>query len=131
MSWVCMQSIVVESAAEWGGLANPVDTGGHTYLVAADSTLETSSTSLTVGTIAQGCLPGVKTCGATAMPADDYVLRFTTPTTHVDAHMGEEPAGPIPITPGDGVFVRNLRSYQDGACDAYWNYAFWAVFKGF
>jgi hypothetical protein len=41
--------------------------------------------------------------------------------------MGADVPGPLPIAPGDAVYVRNLRSFYDGACDAYWNYAFWAV----
>src|SRR5439155_20139339 len=61
-SWVCTRSIVVESVPEWGGVKNPADEGGHTYLVAADGSLDTTSKSLRVTTVAQGCLSDAKGC---------------------------------------------------------------------
>lgn len=120
----CTQLVEVHSKADWGGVPNPVDTGGKLYLTAVDGEVGTFE-ELSVTKVAQGCLPGVKSCDGTEV--DDFFLRISSGAASVDAYMGEDAPGPLPITPGNSVYVKNLRSFDDGACDAYANYAFWAL----
>jgi hypothetical protein len=124
-SWGCNATVLVKSLDEWGGMKNPVDVGGHTYLVGAEGVTTVAGAPFAVSRVDAGCAKSpYPSCGS-EKPAD-YQLVF----------LGSGAGGSSANVPmgGNGKFsseaqtftARNLRSYYDGACDAYWNYAFWA-----
>jgi len=78
-----------------------------------------------VSLVPNGCLPGAASCGGSMAP-DYYALRFDTGSTSAVVPMGSTEmlsgtTGGIPLE------LRNLRSYYDGACDAYWSFGWFAV----
>ncbi|GAC1353395.1 MAG: hypothetical protein NVSMB47_05500 [Polyangiales bacterium] len=123
-SWACTSSIVLTSVADWYGVKNPVDGGGHTYFVASDGNLDAAGSPFKVERVALGCKPGAPSCGGGA--PDDYRLQFIAPSMSLEVPMGET-RFPIVLAPGETLTVRNLRSYVSGACDDSWNWAYWAV----
>ena len=122
--WGCTSSIVLTSVADWFGVKNPVDGGGHTYFVASDGSLDAAGSPFKVERVALGCKVGAPSCGGGA--PDDYRLQFVAPSMSLEVPMGET-RFPIVLAPGETLTVRNLRSYESGACDDSWNWAYWAV----
>ncbi len=122
--WTCTSSVVMTSLSDWDGEKNPVDVGGRLYVAAVDGMTSIPGVAFTVAEVSNGCLPGVPSCGGGRTP-DLYALRFTSSTANTVVPMGETTygfsAGSQPLQ------VRNLRSFYEGACDAYWDFAWWAA----
>jgi hypothetical protein len=121
----CTAQIAVQNLPSWGGVPNPIYGDDHFYFAGSEGTTEpVPELALAVDTLALGCTNEVG-CGGVA--PDMYALSFTSLTS-------QQP-GPV-VGMGDTASfwtgtqlleVRNLRSFQTGACDAYWNWAWWAV----
>ena len=119
----CTSTIVVTSLAEWKGEKNPIDAGGVTYLVGADGGLSVPGAPFTVERVGHGCMPGARSCSLNA--PDVYSLRFVGWSDTQTLEMGEQRwFGP---TPGQFLTIRNLRSFNDGVCDADFDWGFFAV----
>jgi hypothetical protein len=127
MPWGCIHRIVIRNLPEWGGEPNPNFPGQRLWLVASDGFPDSPpATPFDVDKVPLGCYPGEPSCG---MPKDDFVFTFRSqldPTSTLELAMGETrdwqlngPNGPILWT------VRNLRSFESGYCDDYWNWAYW------
>jgi len=119
--WSCTSMLTIESVAEWGGMKNPVD-GAKTYLVASDGRYGTARP-FNVELVRTNCMSG-KTCGG--LEADWYKLRFIAigggpPTVLGMGETGTFWAG------GQTFAARNLRSFYEGLCDAYWDFAWYAT----
>jgi hypothetical protein len=122
----CTTSIVITSLDTWEGEKNPVDAGGHVYLVASEGAVSFAGLPFQIVPQAQHCKPFLSSCSPT-LAADDYVLRFRTDAaSSVDVAMGETKY-PFVTSSGDQMLVRNLRSFYDGRCDDGYDWAFWAV----
>lgn len=122
-SFSCTTQLTVRAVAEWGGMKNPVE-GAKTYLVASDGTFGNVGP-LTVGRVPTGCFKATPPiCGPGE--ADWFSLAFSA--------AGSGAAVTIPMgqtatfaAAGQTFTARNLRSYFEGLCDAYWDYAWWAT----
>jgi hypothetical protein len=118
----CTSRITVASVASWGGLKNPVDTE-KTYLVASDG--ETGSAyPFNVDRINIGCIKGPG-CGG-GIDVGYYQLRFTAIGGGMPVQLGMGETGSF-WAGGQTFTGRNLRAFYDGACDAYWDFAWWAT----
>jgi hypothetical protein len=113
--------LTIRSVAQWGGMKNPVD-GEKTYLVASDGRYG-SAHPFNVDLVKTNCFSG-KSCGS--LDVDWYRLRFIAigggpPTELAMGQTGTFWAG------GQTFNARNLRSFYEGMCDAYWDFAWWAT----
>ncbi|MGZ3422908.1 MAG: hypothetical protein ACXWUG_25950 [Polyangiales bacterium] len=115
----CHSSIAVESIDSWSGVKNPVDVGGRLYLAGGDGMDPTLP--FTVERIATGCFTSTSpSCGGGVAP-DWFSYRFAG--TNV-VTMGQTASF---TANGQSFRARNLRAFYEGACDAYWDYAFWLI----
>lgn len=118
--WGCEQRIVITNLPEWGGTPNPYDGSERLYLAAADGV----ASSLADAPISVEPIP----LGCSEIPyADDYLLRFSmlaAPGVSADVYMGFTGYMSSPI---DYLAARNLRSFETGAEDDYWNWAYWVA----
>jgi hypothetical protein len=64
-------------------------------------------------------------------PADDYAFRFTATNGGAQVTLTTGQDGTLLVTTNSGqqqhLSVHDLRSYQTGRCDDYWNFAWWAA----
>jgi hypothetical protein len=133
-SWDCVGSLHVASVASWGGVPNPVPPRGvTTSLPLLDVTDGTAPLrpEYALGYLALGCSTSGDTgCGAPRRP-DTYAFQFT-PTeggAATTVGMGQTLALALSRDPTLAWSVRDLRSYQGTACDAYWDWAYWVAFQ--
>lgn len=124
--WACVQVLQIDNMASWGGVSNPIVADEAMWLSAADGTTEVLPGSpFRIEPVALGCYPNQRGCPE--LP-DDFVLRFERTGSPIDIPMGGETDWYVPGAPyPDTIQVRNLRSYQSGNCDDYWNWSWWAV----
>jgi hypothetical protein len=116
VSWGCTAAISIVSLDSWDGEKNPVDTGGRIYVAAGDGLAPTLPFSVERKQL--HCLGSLKSCGA--LEPDYYAFDFGGATT---VNMGDTQDFTAPD--GRAYTARNLRSFYEGACDAYWDFAFW------
>lgn len=127
--WACTNQISIRNLPVWGGEPNPVMPGQRPWLIASDGVLEPpQGAPFGVERVGLDCYPGEPSCG---FPKDDFVLLFRSPldpSSTLELPMGETsewmlngPNGPIYW------YLRNLRSYESGLCDDYWNWAWWML----
>lgn len=123
-SWACTSRLIVKAVDEWGGMKNPVE-GARVLLAASDGRFG-SVPPFFVNRVATGCFkPKYEGCGSPSKP-DWYNLTFSegehgTPTTIAMGQTAKFVAG------GQTFTARNLRSFYEGLCDAYWDWAWWAT----
>lgn len=128
--WACTQRIIIQNAPSWGGVPNPISKEEFIIFAGADGTTEVlPGTPFIIEAQALGCYPDAPPdCGG---PREDYQLLFTS-TVYEDhettVSMGNTKEW-SPFSPtARPLLVRNLRSYSSGACDDYWNWAYWMAF---
>jgi hypothetical protein len=116
--WGCEQRIVVRNLPIWAGQPNPYEAQERLFFAAADGVASSLPDSpVLVEAVPLGC--------AGAPYADDYLLRFTNvanPAQRLELLMGQEDYVPAENHYWWG---RNLRSFETGADDDYWNWAYW------
>jgi len=125
--WACTARLRIKNLIAWGGELNPVMGVSVLWLEAADGVAASfSGGGYGVSTAALGCYPNGPSCGP---PEDDYLMTFlpdVEPSNAIELQMGSEQSwifeGPLFQ---ERLNVRNLRSYESGACDDHWNWAFW------
>ncbi|MCC6522073.1 MAG: hypothetical protein IT373_05380 [Polyangiaceae bacterium] len=124
--WGCEHALQIKNLPSWGGVANPYYPDDRVWLVAADGALTTfPGTPFAIEAEALGCYPNEPPgCGI----HDDYRLVFVPPGAQpVALGMGETGSLWFPSQYPQYFDVRNLRSYETGWCDDYWNWAYFAV----
>jgi hypothetical protein len=115
MLWGCHPSIVVESLDSWSGVKNPVDVGGRIYLAGGDGM--DPKLPFAIERVKTGCFTPTSSCGGSP---DWYAYSFAG----TKVRMGQTEAF---TANGQSFRARNLRAFYEGACDAYWDYAFWMI----
>jgi hypothetical protein len=144
-SYWCTQSLEVDSLPSWGGVANPTGMGAVMLLAVVDGAFggsipegsagDASAPSGSVYTVriqALGCDADAGTGCGTVKP-DEYALDFApsaAPSRSVRVLMGQTLGIDLLQTQGPNNWhVRNLRSYQTGACDDYGNFAWFLAWQ--
>jgi hypothetical protein len=110
--YVCEQSLEITSAD--GKLLLAVVDGGHAF---DGAPYQVQNVPLT------DC-PKVRGCGAGTFVDNVYAFEFSTPgsaAAPLRVYMGQSVGW---TSGGDNYTVQNLRSYQTGNCDDYWNWAY-------
>ena len=116
--WGCQQSIVVESIDSWSGVKNPADVGGKIYVAGGDGA--DPILPFSIERVPTHCYdPTSGSCGGGVSP-DWFAYRIagTSIAMGTTASLSAN---------GQELRARNLRAFYEGACDAYWDYAFWIV----
>jgi len=124
--WGCTSSVVARNLPVFGGQPSPG--GGYPSFLFAGSNGIASAPDVapfTVAAVALGCNTSGQSCGVTV--ADSYRFDVLGQTLY-SVPQGET----YVVTAVDGnnpldLLFRNLRSYESGWCDDYWNYAWWAT----
>lgn len=115
----CEQAFTIVNLPEWDGVPNPVTPERRLWLAGADGTTQTLQDSpFGIEELPLGCHEG----GA----GDDYALRFFSaadPGGGLTLGMGQ--TGYLEAGPGEAWIVRNLRSFESGAPDDFWDWAYW------
>jgi hypothetical protein len=124
--WRCTQSIVARNLPTWDGLQSPLGGDPILFFAGAEGMFAANDAPFTVSATALGCYP-MEPLGC--VPRDEFRFDVTTTTADPIAVMeGETVHFPVPL--GDTtqtVTFRNLRSFQTGNCDDYWDWAWWAT----
>jgi hypothetical protein len=122
----CWSSVVVESVATWAGLTNPHPAASGLYVAAAETTVSPVGAPYTVSKVRLTChdpWPGPSSC---SNPIGAYALAFSDPATGAttNVHMGQTTTFPLRGVP---LTVRNLQSFQTGACSDLGHFSHWAA----
>jgi hypothetical protein len=120
----CTTRITIQNEPTWGGLPNPVSGGTDLYLVGTDGVVDHPDAPFDVTEIPLGCVNEGPGCGGPT--PDDYALDFSVGPGAPPNLVGMGTTV-IMDTPQQPFWVHNLRSYQSGACDDYWNWAWYAA----
>lgn len=109
--------LLIESVGSWGGKQDPAG-DGKLYVAAVDGWhVAPAGAPFSVGVNKLACSSNKPSMGS------NYALGFFTPRdTTVGVQMGQ--TKPFVIG-GQKLRVRNLRSFQTNATDAYWDWAYW------
>lgn len=130
--FACQRELHVTTLASWGGLANPFGAGDVVLLDVIDGGAPASDAPFELGIMALGCVSkDVQGCGGARVP-DDYAFSFAPKAagaTPVAVRMGETKPLPLGGTALGTWAVRNLRSYESGACDDSWNWSYWLAYQ--
>jgi hypothetical protein len=124
--WGCSQTLMVRNLPEWNGLASPAGSAPTLVVAGSDGAPTTvGDAPFGVFPVALGCVGVDQGCGI----EDDYRLDFQTLDGFEPIYQGETrelalPSGPNAVQWG---LARNLRSFETGWCDDYWNWAYWVV----
>ncbi|APR84533.1 Hypothetical protein A7982_09882 [Minicystis rosea] len=127
--WGCTSTLVGRNLPDWDGVPNPVSTEPWLHFVGVDGLSQApEGLPFSVWTTALGCTPTSEGCGGGNNP-DDYRFDVKTLTTDaVSIRQGETKDFVV----SDGsltqpLMFRNLRSFETGYCDDYWNWGFWVL----
>jgi hypothetical protein len=125
--FACTQLLRISNLPEWNGQPNPVSDVAKTYVIASDGianpSADIASTGITVTPSRLGCVTDAGP-GCITMPAavDSYAFQFSAAgSPSLVVGMGQSRSWRVN---GQEMVVRNLRSYESGFCDDYWNWAF-------
>jgi hypothetical protein len=127
--WGCEHHIHIKNLPSWGGLLNPYIKDDRMILDASDgSPFPVQGSPIWTETVGLGCYPDAPPgCSI----KEDYVLRFFqlgNDGNDVSVPMGTTAAWQILIPDGQyPVKARNLRSFETGNCDDYWNWGYYVV----
>jgi hypothetical protein len=119
----CSTRISVRNVPFWGGASNPALPGNHFLFLGTDGELAHPEAPFSVSKLPLGCAVGGQSCGE---PADDFALSFGTATGEPAVVVGMGQTVLLGKLSPQPMWVHNLRSYVSGACDDYWNWAWWA-----
>jgi len=127
--WGCEHHVLIKNLPTWGGVQNPHFNDDRLLLDASDgSPVPVQGSPIWVETVGLGCYPDVQP-GCTVK--EDYVLRFFqlgNEGNEISVPMGTTDSWKILIPDGEyPITVRNLRSFETGNCDDYWNWGYYVV----
>lgn len=125
-NWACVSTLVARTLPEWNGVPNPGGVGSRLLFAGVDgvSTVP-DGIPFSLGTTPLGCTPDdIGGCGGGGEP-DDYRFDIKSGNTLVSVEQGEIKAFSV-VDGGVGYTLtfRNLRSFETGFCDDYWNWAY-------
>lgn len=129
--WGCEHHIVIKNLPQWDGVQNPYFSDERLFLAAGDgSPVPLQGAPFWVETIPLNCYPDMPP-GCTIK--DDYLLRFfqiDQEGNSVTVPMGSTASWKILIPDGGYPYtVRNLRSFETGNCDDYWNWGYYVALE--
>jgi hypothetical protein len=122
--WGCSNTFMARNLPTWSGLTSPM--GDYPYLLfaGADGVMETlGGAPFTLDTVALGCVDAPSTgCGK----EDDFRVEVTSNGQVTPVYQGESKL----FTVSEAgltrqMYLQNLRSYETGWCDDYWNWAYY------
>jgi hypothetical protein len=114
----CSHELMIQNLPEWDGLPNPVFAGRHLWLAAADGVIATlPDAPFAVTALPLGCSPEPQ--------RDAYSLLFTSPSSKAEVSLKMGESSDWYWQPTSMMTVRNLRSFETGQVDDYWNWGFW------
>ena len=102
--------------------------GARLYLALGDGSTNVLYDNISIGRVRTGCgiAGGGTSCGPVVPDLYQLQFRHALRTGGPEVPMGATTDWNIPITGGaQNLRVRNLRSFETGACDDYWNWAWW------
>jgi hypothetical protein len=121
--WTCQQSLEITTADPIDG-STPSGPAGQLLLAVVDGNgVAFDDSPYKVTHVQLGCAPG-RTCNGPTLDADDYAFAFSRPgdtAAPARVYMGETVTWK---TAAADFTVQNLRSFQTGNCDDYWNWAY-------
>ena len=126
-NWHCSRRILVRYLPTLGSQALPNPAGNLETVIFAGSDGVPSAfpdAPFTVGATALGCITPGQSCGG---PTPDQYRLDVGGESLVPVYQGETKTVTVLIdgTTPQQVSFRNLRSYETGNCDDYWNYDYW------
>ena len=127
--WGCETHVLIKNLPQWDGVQNPYHSDEHLYLAAGDGgPFPLQGAPFWVETLALNCYPDAPPgCSI----KDDYTLRFfqiDQEGNSVTVPMGGTASWKILIPDGGYPYtVRNLRSFETGNCDDYWNWGYYVT----
>jgi hypothetical protein len=120
--WTCQQALEITTADPIDG-STPSNPAGQLLLAVVDGNgIAFDDSPYEVVHVQLGCAPG-RTCNA-GLTADDYAFEFSRPgdtAAPARVYMGETVTWK---TSAADFTVQNLRSFETGNCDDYWNWAY-------
>jgi hypothetical protein len=124
--WGCTGTILARNLPVFGGQPGP---GGNVpwFIFAGSDGVAGApdGAPFTVSALPLGCGTSGQSCGPTVQDSYRFDVLGATVTSVFEGEMdvvsATDVGGPI------SVLFRNLRSYESGWCDDYWNYAWWAT----
>ncbi len=130
--WGCAQRLLITNLPSWDGMPNPVQTNHQLWVAATDGMADMfADAPFVVDRLKLDC-PGYPAggCGGEVEPGQ-YMFRFT-PTNNagpaVIIETGEVKSLSLVDTPVTA--AKNLRSFEPGICDDYWNWGYWVMPSG-
>lgn len=122
--WGCEERIMITNLPVWQGTPNPVVSEPRLWLAGSEGSASLlESAPFWLDKVKLDCGP-VEDAGC-GQPAH-YVMQFTPagqPDLAVNVAPGETKSLALPDTPG--AVATNLKSYETGYCDDYWNWGYW------
>jgi hypothetical protein len=118
--WACSVAVSVSNLPSFGGTANPLDATDHLLFAGADGTVQTTGLPFSITKEAVCERPSL--CGT--FPAVQHSLRFNSAAG--EALVAQGTSGPLLVADGT-MAVRNLRSFETGCTDSYWDWAWTAT----
>lgn len=121
----CYSSVVVESLATWAGLTNPRPAASGLYVAAAETAVSPVGAPYTITKVQLTCRnpwAGPSSCSGAGV----FMLVFSDPATGAttNVYMGQTATFPLR---GVALTVRNLQSFQTGACSDLGHFSHWAA----
>ena len=121
--FACQQALEITTADPLDG-STPSGPAGQLLLAVVDGNgIAFDDSPYNVVHVRLGCAPG-PTCNGAPLDADDYAFEFSRPgdtAAPARVYMGETVTWK---TAAVDFTVNNLRSFQTGNCDDYWNWAY-------
>lgn len=124
--WGCEQRIMITNLPVWQGTPNPVASDSRLWMAGSEGSAEVlESAPFWLDKIKLAC-DEIDDMGC-GQPAH-YAMQFTPagqPDLAILVAPGETKALALPDTPG--AVATNLKSYETGYCDDYWNWGYWVA----
>lgn len=121
--WGCQNTLLVRNLPVWDNTPSPYGSYPTLFLAGSEGSPTTLPGSpFTITTTALGCYPPTSQgCGQ----EDDYRFDVGGNTGLVEVYQGESRF--ISVDGQPPLLFHNLRSFETGWCDDYWNWAYWVT----
>ncbi len=125
--WGCEERIMITNLPVWQGVANPVASEPRLWVAASEGSAATlANAPFQLDKVKVDCASDAEDmgCGKSA----HYVMQFAPagqPDLATQVPPGETKPLALPDTPG--AMATNLKSFETGYCDDYWNWGYWVA----
>ncbi len=125
--WTCTQSILVRNLPTWDGFQSPLGAYPVVLVAGVDGTPTFAGAPFGVTAAPLGCYPpDPATMGC--VERDELRFDVAAKTGTIPVAQGETATFLLDVgSTTQSLRFRNLRSFQSGWCDDYWDYAWWAT----